>query len=64
MRKIVEAIPSTFDGGEEFDGTEDADGDDANRDNDAEFAESLENAILETEPCEVEIQRKPRFNLF
>ena len=51
-------------GGEEFDGTEDADGDDANRDNDAEFAESLENAILETEPCEVEIQRKPRFNLF
>ena len=50
--------------GEEFDGTEDADEDDANRDNDAEFAESLENAILETEPCEVEIQRKPRFNLF
>ena len=64
MRKIVEAIPSTFDGGEEFDGIEDADEDDANRDNDAEFAESLENAILETEPCEVEIQRKPRFNLF
>ena len=50
--------------GEEFDGTEDADEDDANRDNDAEFAESLENAILETEPCEVEIQRKPRLNLF
>ena len=33
--------------GDEFDGTEDADEDDANRDNDAEFAESLENAILQ-----------------
>ena len=100
--------------GDEFDGTEDADEDDANRDNDAEFAESLEDAILQlvngvmedeierlvsenvkraedqlftssidcselhfvvedeipetevddTEPCEVEIQRKPAFNLF
>ena len=33
--------------GDEFDGTEDADEDEANRDNDAEFAESLENAILQ-----------------
>ena len=33
--------------GDEFDGTEDADEDDANRDNDAEFAESLEDAILQ-----------------
>ena len=47
MKKMVEAILSTFDGGEEFDGTEDADEDDANRDNNAEFAESLENAILQ-----------------
>ena len=114
MEEVTAQVIVNVRQGEEFDGTEDADEDDANRDNDAEFAESLEDAILqlvngvmedeierlvsenvkraedqlftssidcselhfvvedeipetevdETEPCEVEIQRKPRFNLF